>query len=1022
MGAEPLSIPIEDLLAHSGWVRALARSLVRDAGLAEDLVQDTWLAALRSPPSDRRNLRGWLGRVLTNAARERGRRAGARERVESSAVPGTSSLDPEDLAAAAESQRALTAHVLELEEPYRAAVLLRYWHGQNATQIAAREGVSPSTVRWRLKEGLERLRVRLDDTHGGDRKAWCLALVPLLEQEGAVLAGSATLPALVSGVLGMNLFLKFALFVTTVALAFFGLQAVTGLAVSVEPALPLVAAAQQEPAQAASEPASGRAQADRASAKAAALETPGAGPVAALASEPEPLARVTARIVDESGAPVPRASLSVMGAPKGASGDGAGEIVLDVRLREHSLSLALILRASGHATRYLEAVATRGEVLELGDLVLAPGGNLAGRVLDEDGNPVAGASVEHDFERIASGGIARARRERSRSRPPWTAVMTQGEGGYVLEGLPLGEVRVWARREGRMAAVSGVVEVVRGEVRAVPDLVLERIPSDDVIAGRVLDPEGKPVPHALVTLQYRSWLGSGSSVTTTDENGEFAEFCDSSTRRDVRARVSDERFQEVLVRRVRPGTVGLELRMGVPETLVFDVQDERGGRVEGVELELRQVAGGPRIPCEPIPRDDGTLGVTTPGEPFLAVLRADGRRELELGPFEPGDLPQAVECVLEPLPTLRGSVRSRGLELANAQIEVHAAADGFTQMSGFPVRVSPASRGRAATSEQGAFQVTLRDAGTYFLRAELAGEGVLEVGPFTFDPERGLDLGELELLPGGAIEGFVRAAAGESVAGTIVAVSRGDARARTARVGADGAFRFEGLIEGPWQVQVAQAEINPVGSGWSSDGLRPVGPIPSNCTVVRGQATRFDLEIGSRAACSLSGRLMLDGEPAAGWSLGLHAADLRVFASDSERVRSDADGAFRLTRSEPGSYRLLVEGDLDANLIADLELGLGESAWSAQLELAELDLEGLSLSLADGVPAAFVVWEREGWWALASVVADDQGAARGLRVPAGSARVCLFDLSILTGGDPRELPTLLELELPAGARTLARLP
>ena len=40
----------EDLLRHSAWVQALARTLVRDADLAEDLVQETWLAALRRPP------------------------------------------------------------------------------------------------------------------------------------------------------------------------------------------------------------------------------------------------------------------------------------------------------------------------------------------------------------------------------------------------------------------------------------------------------------------------------------------------------------------------------------------------------------------------------------------------------------------------------------------------------------------------------------------------------------------------------------------------------------------------------------------------------------------------------------------------------------------------------------------------------------------------------------------------------------------------------------------------------------
>ena len=41
------NVRIDDLLAHAGWVRGLALSLVRDPGAADDLVQETWLAAMR---------------------------------------------------------------------------------------------------------------------------------------------------------------------------------------------------------------------------------------------------------------------------------------------------------------------------------------------------------------------------------------------------------------------------------------------------------------------------------------------------------------------------------------------------------------------------------------------------------------------------------------------------------------------------------------------------------------------------------------------------------------------------------------------------------------------------------------------------------------------------------------------------------------------------------------------------------------------------------------------------------------
>ena len=62
----------EALLAEAGWLRRLARSLVGDG--AEDAVQQTYLAAIVSPPAGDRPLRPWLAQVLRNFVRMRVRR------------------------------------------------------------------------------------------------------------------------------------------------------------------------------------------------------------------------------------------------------------------------------------------------------------------------------------------------------------------------------------------------------------------------------------------------------------------------------------------------------------------------------------------------------------------------------------------------------------------------------------------------------------------------------------------------------------------------------------------------------------------------------------------------------------------------------------------------------------------------------------------------------------------------------------------------------------------------------------
>jgi RNA polymerase sigma factor (sigma-70 family) len=176
---EPL--PPEALLAHADWLRRLAAGLVRGDGDAEDLVQETWLAALRSPPDAEGSPRGWLAEVLRNARRMRARADGRRGRREAElgrlgepAMPS-----PEALLARHEAQHRLSAHVAALDEPLRSAILLRYFEGLSAAEIARRQGVPAGTVRWRLKTGMDRLRAVLDRENGGDRARWAVLFLPL---------------------------------------------------------------------------------------------------------------------------------------------------------------------------------------------------------------------------------------------------------------------------------------------------------------------------------------------------------------------------------------------------------------------------------------------------------------------------------------------------------------------------------------------------------------------------------------------------------------------------------------------------------------------------------------------------------------------------------------------------------------------------------------------------------------------------------------------------------------------------
>jgi sigma-70-like protein len=129
--AEPVPPPLDALLEHRAWVRALARRLVADADSADEIEQRTWLAAVERPPRDVRSPRGWLATALRNAARKLGRANTRRAHHEAAAATPDAPRTPADLVAETELQQLVTKLVLELEEPYRETVLLRYVEPSN---------------------------------------------------------------------------------------------------------------------------------------------------------------------------------------------------------------------------------------------------------------------------------------------------------------------------------------------------------------------------------------------------------------------------------------------------------------------------------------------------------------------------------------------------------------------------------------------------------------------------------------------------------------------------------------------------------------------------------------------------------------------------------------------------------------------------------------------------------------------------------------------------------------------------
>jgi RNA polymerase sigma-70 factor (ECF subfamily) len=176
----PRTLLPEELLSHAAWMRSLARSLVRDEASADDIVQETFAVVAERAPERPRAVGAWLRGMLSNLVR-RSRRTEVRvrRREERAARPESDVSTPADIVERAELQRQVVDEVIALAEPYRTAVLLRYFDDLSPADIARREDVPVATVRTRLQRGLGKLRKRLDRLHGGDRAAWCAVLAPL---------------------------------------------------------------------------------------------------------------------------------------------------------------------------------------------------------------------------------------------------------------------------------------------------------------------------------------------------------------------------------------------------------------------------------------------------------------------------------------------------------------------------------------------------------------------------------------------------------------------------------------------------------------------------------------------------------------------------------------------------------------------------------------------------------------------------------------------------------------------------
>jgi RNA polymerase sigma-70 factor (ECF subfamily) len=522
-------VTLDSLLSHRGWALRVARRLVREEGEAEDLVQRTWMAALRHPPATERGTRPWIRKVILNLARERHRRKEARERHERAswgaehAAPDTA----EDVARA-EICRLLGERLLELNEPYRTVVLQRFYEDLSSAEIAQRLGIPAGTVRWRLKVGLDQLRADLDRRSHGDRSRWVSSLLVLLprasstaertrEASAAPVSSASLLPtggwlALgAAGILGLLLWMR-------------------GDPEARASAAPLVA--ELGPANAAA------AARDEAPPRAAlGARTPVPIPSDAPPDvPPEPPRGLALRVQDEEGRPVSGAQILVARAsgfePRETS-DAEGRAWLAARPEDVGALGLTVTR--GHvgiralapgrvASALVHAAPPFTSEHEVRLVVGGPDSVLTGRVVEADGRGVANAIV-------AWFTLARLEEEPEGdfSSPSYLSATSDAEGRFVLAHLP--------RAKGVLACfASGLPpSSMACDTREVGRPLELRVGRGAKVSGTIRWPGGTPAAGVRIDCEpivkaeewstglpgYRAASGGFGESTRSDANGRF---------------------------------------------------------------------------------------------------------------------------------------------------------------------------------------------------------------------------------------------------------------------------------------------------------------------------------------------------------------------------------------------------------------------------------------------------------------------------------------------------------------------
>jgi len=639
----------------------------------------------------------------------------------------------------------------------------------------------------------------------------------------------------------------------------------------------------------------------------------------------------------------------------------------------------LAVAAKGFAPTTANASLVEGRRRDPVRVILVPECLLTGRVLRRGGKPVPGAVVTAFNQ---GGG--------------WGALMSLGlrrgttdaEGRYRLDGLPVGKMALR-------------VQMPSGTVHGAPEIDLPAVTVFDVIVeggvtlkGKVLDDAtGEPVPTALVTAQIWNPQGgpqSGSAAADTGPDGTFL-FEDLPTGNlgwiqvkkdgylaypDVKAEIPNQNVplaQGAVVERdvrLRRGSVlrgKVTSKDGIPvpyATVVFMGWHPNRGMMQSPKARTAE-DGTYRIatanPCRGLVQvtADGYYQTGFPQQPWQALQT--GSLPEEVMAEVPAEGEAVKDIVLASGATIEGTVVDRdGKRLAG--LSVGASSKKGTGGGG---QSSP-------TDAEGKFRIRAVQPSDEIV-VNAYGPGGLQGASDPLRVAEGDSATGVRITvePGGVIAGTVRREDGKPGQGAALRLASGAFDPRQAGnwqwqersapahpVGAEGAFRIEGVAPGKYTILC------------SADGCGSVtGPVVE---LAKGEA-KEGVEVVLPAEKTIAGKAVTEtGEavPAAAISVAPEGRSDPRFGGYNQGAQSvsavtDPQGKFEIRGLAPGDYRLtfratgLVDGSQAAaagttDLVVTLKPGV--SIAGVVVEEGAGPVANLVVSLQSPQPGPGGVW------------------------------------------------------------------